>query len=409
MDTSNHLTLLCRSCLSQVSYESSDSYPIVMLFFHEILKHSGMSFFNGIPLPEASDPNFGMGVNKILQYEQRQVINKVFEGKITDAKPKSVYAMLLTGNNIHQKFHPLLRTGTEAKYAPMSTSANDLSLIIPSNKSPADVDAFFVVEAVVDVDSIDGINSAKSFLDLIHNAPEKWHDSKDISVAFRIVIEKEGIKGDPTKGSGLSCLFCSASRLRPNILKRAIETIMDAPSYLTAIKELTRTNDFFKDSREVLSDITTYVSRCSNKGTLDDMKNYYTINGRVYSPIEGALGPFLTIDDVKMLINMELDKTMGMTKLILPKLLPKDGKESNKESTLAIHNAVTLSVTALNHMFSQSESSVLLSQRASSGIVDVMEKMELSGEKNTLYLSWNKEYAKKKLQVRLGPNWIIIN
>ena len=319
--------------------------------------------------------------------------------------------MLLTGDNIHSKFHPLLRTGTVAKYAPMSTAANDLSLIIPSNKIPADVDAFFVVEAVVDVDSIDGINSAKAFLDLIHNAPEQWHDSKDISVVFRIVIEKEGIKGDPTKGGGLSSLFCSASRLKPNTLKRAIETIMDAPSYLTAINELTRTNDFFEDSREVLKNITTYVSRCSNKGTLDDTKNYYTINGRVYSPIEGALGPFLTVDDVKMLIIMELDKTVGMTKLILPKLLPKVGKEPKKESTLAIHNAVTLSITALNHMFSQSESSALsqFSQKASSSIVDMMEKVESSGERNALYLSWNEEYAKKKLQVSLGPHWSIIN
>jgi UDP-glucose:glycoprotein glucosyltransferase len=105
-----------------------------------------------------------------------------------------------------------------------------------------------------------------------------------------------------------------------------------------------------------------------------------------------------------MLINLELDKAVGMTKLIAPKFLPMDGKKVNKAKTLAIHNVVTLSQTALNYAFSKSESSALsqFSQKASSGIAEIMEGVESSQERNPLYFSWNEEYARKKLQVEVS-------
>lgn len=372
-----------------------------LCFFNSI----GMSFLNGIPFPDSSDPAFGLGVNEILRYEQNYIMGQVMSGEITDDKPKSVYAHLLKGDNIYPQYHELLSGGSDAEYAPMSTKANDLSLIIPRKNdaiSIQDVDAFFVIEAVIDVDSLDGINMAKDFLDLIESAPEKWHETKNVLVGFRLVLEKEGIKGDPTKGAGLASLFCSASRLRPKVMRRAIEIMMENGSYLDATHKISKAKDIDKESRETLADITKYVSKCSNIGTTDK-KNYYTVNGRIYSPVESAFGPFLTKDDVIMLINIELDKTVGMTRLIAPKLMPKDENTANKEKLMAMHNAITLSLTALNHVFSKSESSALsqFSQGASSGIVEIMENLEASDEQNPLYFSWNEVFAKKKLQVSL--------
>jgi hypothetical protein len=362
-----------------------------------------MSFLNGLPFPDASDPAFGVGVNEVLRYEQNLIMGKVMNREINDEKPKSVYAHLLTGDNVYPQYHELLRGGSDAEYAPMSTESNDLSLMIPDKNNAAnvqDVDAFFVIEAVIDVDSIDGINMAKAFLDLIHSAPEKWHDTENVSVGFRMVLEKEGIKGHP-KGVGLAGLFCSASRVRPKILKRAIELIVENGSYLDGLRRIETAHDIDEESKKTLGDITKYVAKCSNKGTTDKT-NYYTANGRVYSPVEGVFGPFITEDDVKMLINVDLDKTVGMTKLIAQKFVPKDGSTSSKEKTMSIHNAVTLAQTALNYAFSKSESSALsqFAQKASSGIVEVMESVATSEEgRNPLYFSWNEEFAKKKLQV----------
>jgi hypothetical protein len=242
-----------------------------------------------------------------------------------------------------------------------------------------------------------------AFVDLVQSAPEKWNDSKNVSVAFRLVLEKEGIKGNPTKGIALTSLFCSASRLRPEVLKRAMEIIMENSNFISATNYIRTSDEFSSDieSKDTLGNIFQYTPKCSNVGTTDKT-NYYTINGRMYAPIEGPSGPFLTIDDVKMLINIELDKTIGMTKLIAPKLLPKDGSEPNKEKTLAIHNAIALSQTALNHAFSKAETSSLskYSQKASSAIVEVMESVGSSEEKNPLYFSWNED-AKEKLQVSM--------
>jgi hypothetical protein len=309
----------------------------------------------------------------------------------------------LTGDNIYPTYHELLRGGSDAEYAPMSTLANDLSLIIPRKKNPSkiqDADAFFVIEAIVDVDAIDGLNMAVAFLDMINKAPEKWHDTMNVAVAFRLVIDKEGIKGDPTKGMGYASLFCSASRLRPKVMKRAIEYIMGDGSYLDVLHKIEKAEDIDQESRDTLADLTKWVATCSDKGTMDK-KNYYTCNGRVYSPVEGPYGPFLTTDDVKMLIQLELDKTVGMTKMIAAKLMPKDGKEPSKEKVLTIHNAIALSQTALNHVFSKSESSALseFSQKASSGIAEVMESVEAKEEANPLYFTWNEGSAKSKLQV----------
>lgn len=371
-----------------------------------------MSFLNGIPLPDASDPAFGVGVNKILQYEQRNVMDRVFQGEITDDKPKSVYATLLTGENVYPQYHPLLRSGTDAEYAAMPTDTNPLSLMIPQKQNlvkTKDVDAFFVIEAVVDIDSTEGINTAKAFLDLIQTAPEKWRDDKNVSVAFRLVIEKAGVKGDLAKGGGIASLFCSASRLRPEVLRRAIEIIVDARSFLGAFNDFTTIEDFDKESKDTLSDITKYAAKCRNKGT-SDLKNYYTANGRIYSPIEGPLGPFLTIDDIQMLVNVELDRAVGMAKLVVPKLLPKDEQLSaNAEKTLAFHDAIALSTTALNYMFSKSESSELLqfSQTASSGIVETMESLETAEKQNPLFFSWNNELVKNKLQVSTAVLYVM--
>lgn len=115
-----------------------------------------MSFLNGLPFPEASDPKFGMGVNEVLRYEQNYIMSQIMRGEITDdkPKPKSVYAHLLSGKNVYPQYHPLLQAGSEAEYAPMSPDVNDLSLMMPYKKNPTelkDMDAFFVIEAVIDI------------------------------------------------------------------------------------------------------------------------------------------------------------------------------------------------------------------------------------------------------------------
>lgn len=111
------------------------------------------------------------------------------------------------------------------------------------------------------LDAIDGINAVYAFLDLVHSAPEKWHETKNVSVVFRLVVEKEGIKGNPMKGSALWSLFCSASRLRPKVLKRAIEIIMENSSVLDSTNIFRTSPEFDEESSEALVDISRWVGK----------------------------------------------------------------------------------------------------------------------------------------------------
>jgi hypothetical protein len=123
-----------------------------LLKYFSFLLVLGMSFLNGIPLPDPTDPTFGIGVNKLLQYEQNYILKKVMKGEISDNQPKSVYAMLLTGDNVYKYYHPLLSAESDTEFTPVSPDSNGLSLMVPSTKKRVDVkdiDAFFVIEAVL--------------------------------------------------------------------------------------------------------------------------------------------------------------------------------------------------------------------------------------------------------------------
>ncbi|KAL3801369.1 hypothetical protein HJC23_006979 [Cyclotella cryptica] len=386
-----------------------DGYEDAFEFATQKMISPGMSFFNGIPFPDASESAFGLGVNEVLRYEQQHVMSLVMQGAITDSKPRSVYANLLSGDNCYKQYHPALR-GSEVEYAPMLTNVNDLSLIFPSTNNPVDirnVDAFFVVEAVLNFDTIDGVNAALNFFDLMQSAPARWHSSKTVSVAFRIVSNPRngGVNGDPSKASGYASLFCLASRFNIKTLKRAFEIMHENKSFLDAWNSFRTSDEFDEETSQNLVDAVSKMPRCSNEGTLDK-DNYYTINGRVY-PIEGPFGPFLNEEDIKMLLSVEMDRSIGMTRLISPKFLAEPGKvdKSTDESTiLAVHNAIVLSATALNHVFSTSAAakSTPSSRDSFSGIVEVMDSLGSSRERNPLYFSWNEESAKKRLQVEIS-------
>ncbi|KAL7520848.1 hypothetical protein ACHAWX_005549 [Stephanocyclus meneghinianus] len=386
-----------------------DGYEDAFDFATQKLISPGMSFFNGIPFPDASDSAFGLGVNEVLRYEQQHVISLVMQGAITDLKPRSVYANLLSGDNCYKQFHPVLR-GSEIEYAPMLKNVNDQSLIFPSAGNQMDihnVDAFFVIEAVLNFDTIDGVNAALDFFDMMQSAPAKWHYSKTVSVAFRVVSNprKGDRSGDPTKAVGYASLFCLASRFDIKTLKRAFEIIHENKSFITAWNQFKTSGEFDKETGQSLADAVSKMPQCSNAGALDK-DNYYTVNGRLY-PIEGPFGPFLNEEDIKMLLSVEMDRNVGMTRLIAPKFLGEPGKSdkhTNESTSPVVHNAIALSATALNHVFSTSVASkpTSLSRNAFAGIADVMDSLASAEEHNPLYFSWNEESAKKRLQVEVS-------
>lgn len=377
--------------LETVSASNKD-YEAAVTFASEKLIRPGMSFLNGLPLPDATDvTSFGIGVNEVLHYEQRNVMEMTMKGEITDTTPRSIYASLLTGDNVFKQFHPLLRESA-AEYTVVSQKSDEESLTIPTSTTTSveNVDAIFVIEGVFDLDSPEGIGGAKSLLDVIISPPDVWHESKSVSVAFRIVSS-----GTPTSSSAqvLSNLFCVASRFDATDLKKVVDAMDDASvvDSIASVVDVIEKIDGI--SKEVVETAKGELS-CPVAENVPGRKNYYAANGRVYNPIGD---PSISADDIKMLVDLESDRTCAMTKMILPNLLP-IGQEVDLDKSKAslIHNAIGSSAALLNNMFSSAPSS-----NPRNSPTDIADAFASSEGKNPLFFSWN-DSSSAHLQVEVA-------
>lgn len=378
--------------LLETASASNKDYEAAVTFASEKLIRPGMSFLNGLPLPDATDvTSFGIGVNEVLHYEQRNVMEMTMKGEITDTTPRSIYASLLTGDNVFKQFHPLLRESA-AEYTVVSQKSDEESLTIPTSTTTSveNVDAIFVIEGVFDLDSPEGIGGAKSLLDVIISPPDVWHESKSVSVAFRIVSS-----GTPTSSSAqvLSNLFCVASRFDATDLKKVVDAMDDASvaDSIASVVDVIEKIDGI--SKEVVETAKGELS-CPVAENVPGRKNYYAANGRVYNPIGD---PSISADDIKMLVDLESDRTCAMTKMILPNLLP-IGQEVDLDKSKAslIHNAIGSSAALLNNMFSSAPSS-----NPRNSPTDIADAFASSEGKNPLFFSWN-DSSSAHLQVEVA-------
>jgi len=380
-------------------------YENAVQFALDKMIHPGMSFLNGIPLPESNDMrSFGMGVNDILQYEQRHIMELAMKGVITDTAPRSVYATILSGDHLFKQFHPLLRESNK-EYLLLGSKSDESSLIFTSSDAVlnCDIDAIFVVEGVFDLDNADGVEAALSFLDVIISPPETWHDSKAVSAAFRIHHF-----ATPTKPTSLvlSNLFCHASSFDVADIKAVTAALYkqadneDVRGVIEVIKKITTLK---KDVNDQIVQLVGKREICppanARKSPSTEQKNFYTANGRVYVPYGN---PSISAVDIKMIINLEMHRANAMTKLLLPHLLPPSfvatGEVAHFDSRL-IHNAVGKSLTILNEIMSTSNSK---SKNVSSEISRNFSPYESTTSGNPLHFSWNDESSSGHLQIEVS-------
>eukprot|EP00985_Skeletonema_marinoi_P009129 scaffold4220_cov102-Skeletonema_marinoi.AAC.2 len=127
-------------------------YESAVQFAKDKLIRPGMSFFNGIPLP-GDAATFESRVNTILRDEQHHIMELAMKGVITDSTPKSIYATILSGDNLFNQYHPLLDESS-GEYFIASPKSDEASLLLlsQSKEDYSNVDALFVIEAMVDLD-----------------------------------------------------------------------------------------------------------------------------------------------------------------------------------------------------------------------------------------------------------------
>ena len=181
------------------SSSSSVSYVKGLEFASSKNLTPGMTFLNGLPFPAPSDGDeddddddggnaMMMEAQRIFMTEQRHLVDLINAGLITDDSPKSIYAMLLKGDDVYPRHHPLLAEG-RARYAGGSLHRGGMggeSLLMAGGDGGGDggidvgpgAPAPFVVEAHLDLTTRGGRSAALDFLSIMGSYPSPPRDQR---------------------------------------------------------------------------------------------------------------------------------------------------------------------------------------------------------------------------------------
>jgi len=383
---------------SDESKPNDTTYESAVQYAADKLLRPGMSFFNGLPLPDGSDMEaFGAGVNEILSYENSHIMNLVQEGVITDTAPRSIYATVLKGDKVYKQFHPLLKESGSAEYTLISPESTWQSLILPKAPLLSDyneIDAIFMIDGVFDLNTSVGLEAAISLLAVMTSPSDKWHDTKSTSLAFRLLSSTT-----PTTPTSkvLAKVFCVASQFDPDDINKLVKAIIDA-SYDTvedAITFISQIKDINANVLDKMVNVAKGEMSCPlAKFTAGEDKNFYVSNGRVYVPI--GEDSSISTSDLSMLVNMEMDRTHAMTKIMLPHF--HQDTTSKKEADNIIHNTVGTVAAILNEAMSLSSASTSKTQ----DVAATFDSLQIND--NPLYFSWNEDASSssRNLQVKVS-------
>ena len=390
MGVRNSLEAIIKSGeIDSVTKRIDITYEQAVSFASEKLIAPGMSFFNGLPLPDASDiESFGAAVNEIFSYEQQNIFEMVTKGTISDG-PKSIYAAVLRkGDNLFTQFHPLLRE-SEGVYSAHDSSDLDSdmdSLLVPSSPlmSLEEVRALYLIEAFVDFESSEGVSAIIALLDISISPPEAWYESKT-AVSFKIsplgLVESPG-------ALAMFNILRSVSQFDARDVKATMSSLLqgnfDSTSDVAAvINHLEQVdNEVRQKLIEVASAEHTQVVPIPRPE-----KNFYIANGRVYVPPKGRS---ISISDIQMLIDLEYDLSSALSHLVLPKLVG--------EAT------VGGSIPPATYLAMGKASSVLFEMlsQPTARVQDFASVFDSVDEDSPLFFSWNEESDNEHLQVKVS-------
>lgn len=282
------------------SGESLSSYGKSLRFALNKAIAPGMGFINGRPLP--SDPSAG-DPGKIFMEEQNHIFQLIMKGEITDRSPKSVYGKLLKGEGVFKRLHPLLTDSGNDPHVNMNHGFTTDALLFPKShtfeQSPT---AVFVVEAVVDLETTEGVSFATRFVGLMDSYPDvlkEGEESQQLSIGYRLIPR--------SSTSGVCSILGNAAIIGVD----AIKTVLSQEGFANKstdelIALMPELNTEQKES------ITTFSCSVSDSAELVPPTNFVSVNGKVYAPEQDSIAK----DDIELLIDIELTRSKATTKLL---------------------------------------------------------------------------------------------
>lgn len=408
-DTPFHSKQELRDFLEEKGYwkksTSSEMYTNGVKFATSKGLKPGMAFLNGIPLVSSSSPSHQEDNIKIFQDEHSNIINMVATGELND-NTRSIYAKLLSGGNLYQKYHPLLtQTSTANKddkrndggisnnkiylggdlYNNHNSNSNisDPSYLSTTpqflsfaTSNDDDELTFFTIDAILDFSEMSGFDIAAKFLGVIQQIQD-LQSQKDEDPSF--------------KGTSLSYRIIPTNNLKPEFafLWDTISTESMSleqrtsiiNGYLDSIKDISSDEEIGKES--FVDFLKKYGSEEGSKNRQhieqfielmqtedDDVKSYnadnlfktpthlqsnaeektnmIVVNGRLYSLSSSS--PF-GLEDIKILVSLETKYSKVLTKLFRPFFKVED----NVEEIIRLHYMIASTISYFANLSSKTE------------------------------------------------------
>jgi UDP-glucose:glycoprotein glucosyltransferase len=346
--------------------ESVSSYGKSLRFALQKAISPGMSFLNGRPIEKDGNPS------QIFMDEQNHVFGLVMKGEITDTSPRSVYGKLLSGDGVFKRLHPLLRDSNKEIHLDLQHGFLTSSLLSPKDANVKSIpDAVFVTEAIVDLETSQGVTFATRFLQIMDSYTGT--DPKvSMSITFRIVPFPSC-----SKLSIYSILAYAGAVGAGNI---ATLLSLEDVTKMTVDELLSKLPSLSTETKEAISQFT-----CASDWSIETMpsKSFLTVNGKVYEPKEGSV----TKLDIDMLVDLELSRSKATTKFLKDVLSPSD---------ISYHDAISKASTFLAIQHGKEDKTQRIDM-----VQEVIALENANGiEVNPFRFSWNmKETDNLKIQV----------
>ena len=267
----------------------------------------GMAFVNGIPLPSKSPQD----CQTILMEEMQRLVGMMHTEKITDSSPRSVYAMLLKGDNVRSAMHPLLADDAPV-YRVLASNGGDGGNVVVLQDSTAPDKPRIMITIVADFLSIDGLATLSSSLTSVSKYISKSTEAKgQSSIAMRIIPSDA-----ESSSSILGALVRGASKFRITELIEVVESALKAG--ISGNLPLTMGDLDCGETTRKLADEIVAGDKCSVDTAacvFEPISDEYNataaifVNGRVYVP-DGTVHA----EDIDILTDLERGAAKTITK-----------------------------------------------------------------------------------------------
>ena len=272
----------------------------------------GMGFLNGVPLPASSlDDDEEEVMEKLglaFNDEQNHIFQMIMEGELTEVAPRNLYFSLLKGSNVFPRIHPLLfKDSKNEQNFDVSHDLGSETLWHPqgSEQDLSKMDAFFVVEGFFHLDSLEGLEMAKSFVETMSSYTSEIDG--EAAIGFRIL---------PTTSSPSVCSTLDNSN------EMSADSILETLSSLQTGKTDRSSSGACRRFR--------YLEAPDNKG-IPLPKAFVSVNGNMYIPEKEQK---IEKVDIDLLISMELGRSRSITSIF-------QKHSSASDSTFSLFEAVS--------------------------------------------------------------------